>query len=258
MLVSLLAVTSYAQKVKPEFVYGKYGLKNFETGQWVVKPVYNDARYLGSYEGRHYYGVRTEDNLWGFFRSDDFSKYHISPRFAAITWWAWRFPVVGVQVGGNWGVIELYTDQASYLVNCTYKEATMSMDEVGLRSWDGSYREVKLGPLFEKALEKAKSSLLLSDAEPSEKNPVVNCGLIPDWILMNPEKSETVSIKRYVPYFYLSKTNEDFNKNLMVLQLYRSVIGQTDPEEVMERLMNDKEIGDVKSLFVDFSPYNVN
>ena len=111
---------------------------------------------------------------------------------------------------------------------------------------------------FEKALEKAKSSLLLSDAEPSEKNPVVNCGLIPDWILMNPEKSETVSIKRYVPYFYLSKTNEDFNKNLMVLQLYRSVIGQTDPEEVMERLMNDKEIGDVKSLFVDFSPYNVN
>lgn len=156
MLVSLLAVTSYAQKVKPEFVYGKYGLKNFETGQWVVKPVYNDARYLGSYEGRHYYGVRTEDNLWGFFRSDDFSKYHISPRFAAITWWAWRFPVVGVQVGGNWGVIELYTDQASYLVNCTYKEATMSMDEVGLRSWDGSYREVKLGPLFEKALEKAR------------------------------------------------------------------------------------------------------
>ena len=85
----------------------------------------------------------------------------------------------------------------------------------------------------------------------------MQCGLVPDWVLLNPDKSESVSIKRVVPYFYLSKTNEDFHKNLKVLQLYRSVIGQTDPEEVMERLMTHRTPEEVESLFVDFSPYNV-
>jgi len=105
--------------------------------------------------------------------------------------------------------------------------------------------------IFQQAFENAKKRLCKN-----EKNVIVDCGLVPDWILLDESKEKNVKIKRYVPYFYLSKTNEDFNKNLMVLQLYRSVIGQTNPEEVMSRLMNNRTEVEVEQLFVDFSPYN--
>ncbi len=124
-----------------------------------------------------------------------------------------------------------------------------------LMEWYGAWetgQDTDVYEIFQRAFEKAEKTLLQE-----VENPIVNCGLVPDWVLLKPDKSESVSIKRYVPYFYLSKTNEDFHKNLKVLQLYRSVIGQTDPEEVMERLMTGRRIEEVAQLFVDFSPYNV-
>lgn len=43
---------------------------------------------------------------------------------------------------------------------------------------------------------------------------------------------------------------------LKLLQLYRSVIGQADADELLERLMVNKKETDVQELYVDFSPYN--
>ena len=121
-----------------------------------------------------------------------------------------------------------------------------------LIEWYGDLTEEKdIYKIYQSAFENA-TQILLQDKD----NRVVNCGLVPDWVLLNQETKESVSIKRYVPYFCLSRTNEDFHKNLKVLQLYRSVIGQTDPQEVMERLMNNRTVEEVAELFVDFSPYN--
>ena len=64
LLMTFFAWMASAQEVEPSWENGKAGLKNFRTGQWAVKPTFNDARYLGSYEGKHYYGVKTVDNLW--------------------------------------------------------------------------------------------------------------------------------------------------------------------------------------------------
>lgn len=135
-----------------------------------------------------------------------------------------------------------------------------------LIEWYGENGQADAYQVFQRAFKKATESLLSTEESVLEnrkeeqiiENPVEHCGLVPDWVLLNPDKSESVSIKRVVPYFYLSKTNEDFHKNLKVLQLYRSVIGQNDPEEVMERLMTHRAPEEVAELFVDFSPYNTN
>lgn len=134
-----------------------------------------------------------------------------------------------------------------------------------LIEWYGDNSREDVYESFQEAFQKATETLLRPGQDCKQKTvenqkikcSVMQCGLVPDWVLLNPDKSESVSIKRVVPYFYLSKTNEDFHKNLKVLQLYRSVIGQTDPEEVMERLMTHRTPEEVESLFVDFSPYNV-
>lgn len=90
-------------------------------------------------------------------------------------------------------------------------------------------------------------------------NAYLQCGMIPKWILPYREngKIEVAKIKRVVPYFVDSEILLKYHNNLRVLQLYRSVIGQPDPEELLERLTgreNGKEI--VKQLFLDFSPLN--
>ena len=157
LLMTFFAGMASAQEVEPSWENGKVGLKNFRTGQWAVKPTFNDARYLGSYEGKHYYGVKTVDNLWGFIRSDDYSRYRVSPRYANIASvpGQWRFPVVGVQTGGNWGVIELYTDHVYYLVNCQFRSISIYVDDARVFPWEGDSYCVEFGPAFNKALEKA-------------------------------------------------------------------------------------------------------
>ena len=85
-----------------------------------------------------------------------------------------------------------------------------------------------------------------------------NCGMIPHWIL--PYKDEenyikVAEIERIVPYFQNSEVLIKYHNNLKILQLYRSVIGQPDPEELMERLVGKKNGNEVvEKLFMDFSP----
>jgi len=106
--------------------------------------------------------------------------------------------------------------------------------------------------IFEKAFSAARSGL---EGKDLSLDSIEKCEILPDWILLDENKTHTASIKRLVPYFYLSKMAKDYNQNLKVLQLYRTVIGQGNPEEIMSRLMSSKTEEEVKELFVDFSPY---
>ena len=92
-----------------------------------------------------------------------------------------------------------------------------------------------------------------------EGNQKLNCGIIPHWLVARKKddnKLEVAGIKRLVPYFYNSSMMEKYHNMLKLLQLYRSVIGQADADELLERLMVSKKESDVQELYVDFSPYN--
>lgn len=90
-------------------------------------------------------------------------------------------------------------------------------------------------------------------------DPLVRCGMIPNWILPYQEGDNIkfAEITRIVPYFAMDDQVVKFHNNLKILQLYRSVIGQPDPEELLERLIgnNGEGLDIVKQLFLDFSPY---
>lgn len=112
------------------------------------------------------------------------------------------------------------------------------------------------------AFQNAEDQILESVPEDS----ILKCGMIPHWLLVrktvraSEEKSdpcyELAGIRRIVPYFYVSNMMTRYHNMLKTLQLYRSVIGQADPEELLERLMVRHSKEDIQNLFVDFSPYS--
>lgn len=124
--------------------------------------------------------------------------------------------------------------------------------------WYGNKEETRIctddiPKLLDKAFEAAKASLC------EEGNQKLNCGIIPHWLVARKKddnKLEVAGIKRLVPYFYNSSMMEKYHNMLKLLQLYRSVIGQADADELLERLMVNKKETDVQELYVDFSPYN--
>lgn len=78
---------------------------------------------------------------------------------------------------------------------------------------------------------------------------------------MSDQEIELASIKRVFPYFYTAEELEKYNKAVKVLQLCRTMMGQANPDEAMEKLIEEKRIsGDqnnmLQELSVDFSPYN--
>ena len=124
--------------------------------------------------------------------------------------------------------------------------------------WYGNKEETRMcsddiPKLLDNAFEAAKASLC------EESNQKLNCGIIPHWLVARKKddnKLEVAGIKRLVPYFYNSSMMEKYHNMLKLLQLYRSVIGQADADELLERLMVNKKEADVQELYVDFSPYN--
>lgn len=106
------------------------------------------------------------------------------------------------------------------------------------------------------AFQNAENQILESMPE----KPILKCGMIPHWLLVRkkPEGKcyELAGIRRIVPYFYTSKMMTQYHNMLKTLQLYRSVIGQADPEELLERLMVQHSKEEIENLFVDFSPYS--
>ncbi|MBR4543471.1 MAG: DEAD/DEAH box helicase family protein [Lachnospiraceae bacterium] len=114
---------------------------------------------------------------------------------------------------------------------------------------------------FDELFEKVKKEWVVNN-----DNRMIRCGMIPNWILPYKEEKDTdaqgcqfAKITRIVPYFAMDSQVEKYHKNLKLLQLYRSVIGQPDPEELLERLIgrdNDENV--VEQLYLDFSPYRKN
>ncbi len=93
---------------------------------------------------------------------------------------------------------------------------------------------------------------------------VVRCGMIPHWLMPIRDDDgiirDCVHIKRYVPYFGGSVVAQKYNRNLQILQLYRSVIGQPNPDELLDRLLckdgtQENVQGLLDELCLDFSPY---
>ena len=103
-----------------------------------------------------------------------------------------------------------------------------------------------------------------------ERINLLRCGMIPHWILPKIEEPddsrevtkdiEVAKIRRVVPYFGMSETLIKYHNNLKILQLYRSVIGQPNPEELLERLFDGKNEEEKKKIIdnvsVQFSPYH--
>ena len=120
---------------------------------------------------------------------------------------------------------------------------------------------IQEGCSVKEIFDNAFNKVLEQDFMKRSTDELVHCGMVPNWIL--PYKDEdtlkVAKIQRIVPYFTTSNVMKKYHNNLKVLQLYRSVIGQPDPEELMERLLgreNGEEV--VKKLFMDFSPYRNN
>lgn len=119
------------------------------------------------------------------------------------------------------------------------------------------------------AFQNAENQILGSvskDSKSGLKDSILKCGMIPHWLLVRKIESvsekngdscyELAGIRRIVPYFYTSKMMTQYHNMLKTLQLYRSVIGQADPEELLERLMVQHSKEKIENLFVDFSPYS--
>lgn len=84
-----------------------YGLKDRSTDEWVVKPQYFDALYLGTYEGVYYYGLQNADKLWGVISSEDFTKMKVEHQYDMLNEVILRrrgIPIVIVRKGALWGV----------------------------------------------------------------------------------------------------------------------------------------------------------
>lgn len=119
------------------------------------------------------------------------------------------------------------------------------------------------------AFQNAEDQILGSvskDSKSGLKDSILKCGMIPHWLLVRKIESvsekngdscyELAGIRRIVPYFYVSNMMTRYHNMLKTLQLYRSVIGQADPEELLERLMVKHSKEEIENLFVDFSPYS--
>lgn len=131
-----------------------------------------------------------------------------------------------------------------------------------LIKWYGKKVQNNIHEMFENAVQEANIKL---ETEQDKADDLKHCGMIPNWILLKKDSSaqeiELASIKRVIPYFYTSEELEKYNKAVKVLQLYRKVMGQANPDEAMEKLIEEKRIsGDqnnmLQELSVDFSPYN--
>jgi len=159
-LISAVAVilftcaSLFAQQVRPREEYRAsinksfYGLYNERTQTWVVQPKYSSAKYIGSYEGVHYYALKNDDNLWGFLTSNDYSRMKVGHKFSDFHDSSSRFilagglPVVPVKRGSDWGLIELYTASCYFLVPTEYSNFMITGVGVDFQEWSGGWKKL--------------------------------------------------------------------------------------------------------------------
>lgn len=191
-LISAVAVilftcaSLFAQQVRPREEYRAsinksfYGLYNERTQTWVVQPKYSSAKYIGSYEGVHYYALKNDDNLWGFLTSDDYSRMKVGHKFSDFHDSSSRFilagglPVVPVKRGSDWGLIELYTASCYFLVPTEYSNFMITGVGVDFQEWSGGWKKLydsDTKARFDKsvALDKKKEELRRKNEEEARR-----------------------------------------------------------------------------------------
>jgi hypothetical protein len=75
--------------------------------------------------------------------------------------------------------------------------------------------------------------------------------LVPYWCL--PEDA-AVKIERIVPMYPYSKDKAVYDRLLKILSLYRVTMGQARQEELLEYLFNNRNMEEIKKLFINLSP----
>lgn len=153
--------------------------------------------------------------------------------------------------------------------NClAIRKALMSdggyYDNDGNSAVDNTVREV-----FDRAFENARKYIEKicekgNNNGKSVNTELIKSGVIPNWVLPL-TNGEIARIERIVPYYNMSRMLMNYHENNSLLQLYRSVIGQANPDEILNGLMKKRnnQNGGWKDgwelcneLSLDFSPYN--
>lgn len=180
VVAMLTAVQSFSQVCELRYGDGGMGLYDPRTGKWQVAPEYNYGRYIGSYQGVDYFAMQTYNNLWGIIASNNFKYFKVAPKFSKIeTWYPDRFasiPIIFVESGGSWGIMEVYTSKTFYILagkNCQYAGCNYD-DSVYTISWDDkrtTYSFTEIKQAFDKAvsMEKEMQAASLRLAEEKKK-----------------------------------------------------------------------------------------
>ena len=180
VVAMLTAVQAFSQVCELRYGDGGMGLYDPRTGKWQVAPEYNYGKYIGSYQGVDYFAMQTYNNLWGIVASNNFKYFKVAPKFSKIeTWYPDRFasiPIIFVESGGSWGIMEVYTSKTFYILagkNCQYAGCNYD-DSVYTLSWDDkrtTYSFTEIKQAFDKAvsMEKEMQAASLRLAEEKKK-----------------------------------------------------------------------------------------
>ena len=159
---------SYAQQIRPASEWSDenstmlYGLKDRSTDEWVVKPQYSSALYLGVYEGTHYYGLQNVDKLWGVISSQDFTKMKVEHQYDILNeaiLLRRGIPIVIVKKGTLWGGVEVYTDTCATVFEVKYTSVVSSGNHLALLSADNTketYKWAEVKAKFEETITRVK------------------------------------------------------------------------------------------------------
>jgi hypothetical protein len=76
--------------------------------------------------------------------------------------------------------------------------------------------------------------------------------LVPYWCLTD---GGSVKIERFVPMYPYSRDLNDYQRLLQILSLYRVTLGHARQEDLLDYLLKNLEVENIKKLFIDLSPF---
>jgi hypothetical protein len=86
-----------------------------------------------------------------------------------------------------------------------------------------------------------------------------HCEIIPYWYVpLDKGDGEVVSIERIVPKYPYSRDEQQYERLVRMLSIYRISLGQARQEELLEYILqniSEENIGDLQELFMNLSPY---
>ena len=144
IIVCMAATGCLAQEVVCRGLYNgsigktEWGLYNNRTQQWVVANKYKAARYIGCYDGVHYYMLQDfTTNFWGIISSKNYNQWFYSPQFTDIISNNNNFSNTGIFLASkktDWGAFDINKD---VYVSFKYKYANYAIpDGFVVRDWE--------------------------------------------------------------------------------------------------------------------------